>query len=1111
MNFVHDFNANTLTHTPTSTVLTLHPADKREAIGGFYMNSLIACALEADEYQVFAPSEGWKGLPGPNKLEPFDPLMTDYNPVKAPYPINPPKKIQEICREVADNMISNGLAEVDYESKSDIVPVVVTKPDAGTRFTLNMKVVNEKEVGDHYKMPRLDDQLNRYGELTFTHVLDQWKCFDRIRCSERYSQLLIVRVPGQPPLRWKAAPQGAQSVPQHLQRQMDKIAVEMKEEVAKALSQVPYARSPDIDNYMDDADIVEHLPTDKDLAARFLAGEEEAIHKVCYVGYRTLLAVFAVARRYNILFSLKKAHFFVRRIVRYGYHITPEGISPAEDATAAIDLIPPPKSLKDVQSFMGSINVYQHLIPDYHEVAGPMLKMMSKDHGEMSYDHPDFLKSHALLKQAIKNLVKPPDWNRPWFVIYDSGQGTTGMVLAQEYDGILFPVRYGSYRQTKTERALSAPMRELVGQARAAQAFRWYIRGHPKVFIGDQLGNTKILDTDLSASTNIKNKYLAILITECPEGWTWMRRGDSLIPIADAISQAKFDEKETSLLPEYAQLQTTAFLMTGEEETDDSLRPLHEFRAYSPPNWRLEQLKDPVLARVIHFFEENDNTPPTQPGWAQRCYLSKDGVLMGSQRTKWTDMLDAKLEQIIVPDHLQTSIIRWSHSNYPYVHSSVKVTQEWITRRYWFYGIKEKVREYIREKCFCLKMRDANKTPPALVIPRQHLTEKFNDLLHADFMDVNTTAPNQEGYNHLLVLVDNKTGWVEAQPVKRKNQTEVVRGIDNAWVSRWGVPMALMTDEGDGFMSTAAKEFYARYDMHKITSASNNPQSNGKAESLVGHIKWLLKTAIQQLENQQEWPELIPMILMAIRTTMKFNTGRPSPDLATLGWKLTLPLDLVAGSSNVPTPSLLVSNRRKVFEWTRQATMKFMEAYEQQPIPVERKFFAPGEMVYLRKRPNFKWKVGELPFDGPFIVKKKIGPTTYTLERTDGTPNKMGPIPLRRLIPHFDIPKWKDIDEMVKQQIEHGVLIIMNTESSLESSELSPKVDFRNAPASERTDANSGPAHTHGTHGPHYIAISPCQPPDAGCSCPGGSCRARMSVRSGPQETERNLPENSSR
>ena len=223
---------------------------------------------------------------------------------------------------------------------------------------------------------------------------------------------------------------------------------------------------------------------------------------------------------------------------------------------------------------------------------------------------------------------------------------------------------------------------------------------------------------------------------------------------------------------------------------------------------------------------------------------------MGLQTTAWSKMLHASVAQIIVPEHLQESLIRWSHANYPYIHTSQKVTSEWITRRYWFY---------------------------------QHLTEKFNDLIHVDFLDVNVgTKKNENVPGHLLIMVDSKTGWMEAEPMKRKNEVAVVRGIDNGWVARWGVPMAIMTDHGDGFMSKAAQEFYERYRIHKMTSASNNPQSNGKAESSVKKIKWLLATAIQQFDDKTDWPEMIPVILLALRTTMKVSSGRPSPDLATL-------------------------------------------------------------------------------------------------------------------------------------------------------------------------------------------------------------------------------------
>ena len=152
---------------------------------------------------------------------------------------------------------------------------------------------------------------------------------------------------------------------------------------------------------------------------------------------------------------------------------------------------------------------------------------------------------------------------------------------------------------------------------------------------------------------------------------------------------------------------------------------------------------------------------------------------MGLQTTAWSKMMHASVAQIIVPEHLQESLIRWSHANYPYIHTSQKVTSEWITRRYWFYGIKEKVNQYIAQKCWCKAARQIKDEPPALIIPRQHLTEKFNDLIHVDFLDVNVgTKKNENVPGHLLI--DSKTGWMEAEPMKRKNEVAVVRGLTMA-------------------------------------------------------------------------------------------------------------------------------------------------------------------------------------------------------------------------------------------------------------------------------------------------------------------------------------------
>lgn len=141
-------------------------------------------------------------------------------------------------------------------------------------------------------------------------------------------------------------------------------------------------------------------------------------------------------------------------------------------------------------------------------------------------------------------------------------------------------------------------------------------------------------------------------------------------------------------------------------------------------------MKDNVLRAIVLTLESGQI--PTFPKWATSLTL-EDSVLTRVKSTKVSRKLGAQVLQVVVPDHLQLAVIKWAHANFPYSHASAKVTSEWITKAYWFYGLGERVKQYVKS-CYCFKLRQLDKRPPALTIPRQHLTEKFNDVVHVDFL-----------------------------------------------------------------------------------------------------------------------------------------------------------------------------------------------------------------------------------------------------------------------------------------------------------------------------------------------------------------------------------------
>ncbi|GFX78384.1 pro-Pol polyprotein [Trichonephila clavipes] len=86
----------------------------------------------------------------------------------------------------------------------------------------------------------------------------------------------------------------------------------------------------------------------------------------------------------------------------------------------------------------------------------------------------------------------------------------------------------------------------------------------------------------------------------------------------------------------------------------------------------------------------------------------------------------------------------------------------------------------------------------------------------------------------------------------------------NGWISRFGTPVTITTDQGTNFESSLMRELTNMMGSHRINSASYHPQSNGMIEQFHRH----LKSAIIAHEDTG-WTDILPIVLLGLRSAMK--------------------------------------------------------------------------------------------------------------------------------------------------------------------------------------------------------------------------------------------------
>jgi len=134
-------------------------------------------------------------------------------------------------------------------------------------------------------------------------------------------------------------------------------------------------------------------------------------------------------------------------------------------------------------------------------------------------------------------------------------------------------------------------------------------------------------------------------------------------------------------------------------------------------------------------------------------------------------------------------------------------------------------------------------------------------------------------------MIDRASRWPEAIPINDITAASVSEVMFREWVSRFGVPETITSDQGRQFESALYSNLLKLFGCKKARTTAYHPQANGKIE------RWhrALKTAIKCQEHGK-WVDALPTIMLGLRTTLQSDTGVSASQLVT-GESMRLPGD----------------------------------------------------------------------------------------------------------------------------------------------------------------------------------------------------------------------------
>ncbi|KAL8441521.1 hypothetical protein Emed_007557 [Eimeria media] len=370
------------------------------------------------------------------------------------------------------------------------------------------------------------------------------------------------------------------------------------------------------------------------------------------------------------------------------------------------------------------------------------------------------------------------------------------------------------------------------------------------------------------------------------------------------------------------------------------------------------QAEDPECKRFRSLVDLPRAEWPAALSRSQLAFSIEAGILCVTTSSKGTP-------RIVLPAALRHRAIHAHHLSYYGGHFGVAKTAERLWVRYWWPSLRRDVKQFLRRCAFCLATTDRPQARRWLNLP---IGTPFELVATDLFGPLRASAT---GNTHILVFLDHHTRWVELVALPAPTAASVAEAFFQVWISRWGVPRALLSDNGPQFTADLLKQLCERFAISKIYAAPYNPRGNSMVETYMRSLKSTLRLCIQHFGR--DWDVVLPAAALAYRSTPHCVT-KHSPYFLVTGQNIVLPL-----SRTWDEPALYRSGERWLHAlWRcRLSVLRAHERIEQQNLRAQAGSphrLLPGMHVALRLSAKERKDRGKFSptFRGPFVVQRVL-------------------------------------------------------------------------------------------------------------------------------------------
>ena len=318
-------------------------------------------------------------------------------------------------------------------------------------------------------------------------------------------------------------------------------------------------------------------------------------------------------------------------------------------------------------------------------------------------------------------------------------------------------------------------------------------------------------------------------------------------------------------------------------------------------------------------------------------------------------------------------------------HLGVNRTLDRLKKTFYWANMHENVATWCREcsECQIRKIPQRKACSPM----QQYLVNSPMERIALDIL-----PETYSGNRYILVVGDYFSKWSDAWAMPDTETSTVVELLIPHVFCQWGLPLHIHSDRGSQFESKLFQELCLAFGISKTRTTAYHPQSDGMIERLNRTIEDMLSKYVS--ENQRDWDEFLPFVMLAYRTSTHDSTGF-SPAMIFMGREPRLPIDLLIGSPPVDSEDLSLSTceyiatlRSKIQKVHELASEKLLQAsnrqkrnYDHRKHPVD---YNRGDPVFVRNESRKKGRSPKLQprWIGPYVVIGQVSDFVYELQRS---------------------------------------------------------------------------------------------------------------------------------